>query len=86
MILLLLGFLDLISGVVLLILKFKIFSLAWFFALYLIIKLLIFVDFTSTVDFFSGILIILAIYGFYPFVTWLAVLWLLQKGFFSIFR
>ena len=86
MMLLLLGILDLISGIALFILSFKIFALAWLFAKYLIAKFLIFMNFVSFIDLVSGILMVAAIYGFYPVVTWLAVIWLLQKGLFSVFR
>ena len=86
MIMLLLGILDLISGIILLVLNFKILVFAWVLAIYLIAKFLIFMNFVSFIDLVSGLLMIAAIYGFYPVITWLAVIWLLQKGLFSMFR
>jgi hypothetical protein len=81
-----LGILDILAGVTLVILKFKVFSLAWFFVAYLILKALIFFNpFGSLMDVISAILIVLAIFQIHNFITWLFVLWLLQKGVLSFF-
>lgn len=78
----LLGVLDILSGIVLILLKFKIAtSIAWFFAIYLIVKGLIFIaNFVSALDIATGVVMIFAIYGSYNIVTWLFVIWITQKG------
>ncbi|MCX6711485.1 MAG: hypothetical protein NT139_00400 [Candidatus Woesearchaeota archaeon] len=78
----LLGVLDVLSGVVLILLRFKIAtSIAWFFAIYLIIKGLIFiVNLVSIFDIATGVVMIFAIYGSYNIITWLFVIWISQKG------
>ncbi len=78
----LLGILDLLSGIILILLRFKIAtSIAWFFAIYLIIKGLIFiVNVVSILDIATGIVMIVAIYGVYGVITWIFVIWICQKG------
>ena len=82
----LLGLLDLLSGITLIMLRFNIGEFfAWFFVIYLIIKSAIFfTNFVSLVDVFAAIMFVLAIYGIYNALTWVAVIWLLQKAFFSM--
>ncbi len=86
MILKIFGLLDMFAAIVLLLLKFNMgIGIAWFFAIYLIIKsLLLFNAIPSILDLLSAIIIILAIYSFYGIFSYLAILWLLQKGFFSL--
>ncbi|MBI2663111.1 hypothetical protein HYX15_01110 [Candidatus Woesearchaeota archaeon] len=83
------GIMDLISAVLLILFRFDIYTsnitnLAWIFGLYLIIKGVIFIkSLTSLIDIASGALLILAIFGTVNILTWLAALWLLQKGVFT---
>jgi uncharacterized membrane protein HdeD (DUF308 family) len=78
----LLGIFDIMSGIVLILLRFKLATnLAWFFAIYLIIKGLIFIsNLVSIFDIATGVVIIFAIYGGYNIITWLFVIWICQKG------
>jgi len=87
MLVLLLGIMDILAGLSLAILKFKVFNLAWFFVGYLILKAIIFFNpFGSLMDVLSAIFIALAMFQIYNFLTWLFVLWLIQKGILSFFR
>ena len=74
--------LDILSGIILILLKFKIaIDIAWFFAIFLIIKGLIFItNLVSILDIATGVVVIFAIYGFYNIITWLFVIWIIQKG------
>lgn len=83
-----LGILDILAGVTLFSLKFSSFFLpiAFLFGVYLIIKSLIFFKtFASVVDILVGIIIILATLGEYNILTYLSIVWLLQKGLLSLF-
>jgi len=84
MLLILLGLFDILAGLMLFTLKFKILSIAWFFVIYLMVKPILFVDITSLIDLIAGIFIVLAIYGYYSIFTWILILWLIQKGGFSV--
>ena len=87
MIVRLLGFLDFFSGLLLLILQFHHWTaLGLWFGLYLLVKGIVFIsNVVSMMDILAGIMMILAAGGYtFPF-TWVFVLWLLQKGFFSLF-
>lgn len=81
------GILDIMAGIVLILLKWSIgIKLAWILAIYLIVKLLIFFkDIGTWIDFASAIFIIFAINGSYFSFTWIFALWLLGKGFISLF-
>ena len=82
-----LGLLDLFAGFWLLLLTFDIgMSLGLVLGFYLLIKGIVFAsDIVSFMDILAGLSILLAAYGYtFPF-TWIFVLWLLQKGFFSFF-
>ena len=86
MIIYLFGIMDFLSGILLVLASFNfhIWSFSWIFAIYLIIKGLIFIkSFTSLIDIICGILIILAIFDIVNFLTWIAAFWLFQKSFFS---
>ena len=82
-----LGVLDIIAALSLFLLKF---SLApWFaaiFAIYLLIKAVIFFrDFASIIDIFVVIIFVNALLGSFNILSWLAIIWLLQKGILSLF-
>jgi len=84
----LLGLLDLVAAVSLIFLisgRGEIFALI--FALYLLIKSLFFLpDFSSFLDLFSGFYISLLVLGIsFGLLGWLFVVWLAQKGIFSLF-
>jgi|TARA_Y100000034_G_scaffold136972_1_gene217787 hypothetical protein len=77
---------DLISGVLLILFSLDMDpgKIAWTFAIYLIVKGIIFIKaLSSLLDVASGILIILAIFGIVNMLTLLAAVWILQKVFFS---
>jgi len=87
MVLKLFGLLDLIAATSLLLLVFgkgEIFAIT--FAFYLLIKGLIFLpDPSSFLDLFSGFYIALFILGIgFSFFSWFFIIWLAQKGIFSL--
>jgi len=87
MVLKIFGLLDIFAGLLLFLLKFNIgANIAWFFVIYLIVKALIFFNlFMSFIDFFIGGVFVFAIFGFFnDILALLCVIWLLQKGFFSL--
>jgi len=56
------------------------------FAIYVIIKGLIFIkSITSIIDIAAGAFMVLAFYGYFNFLTWIAAIWLTQKGVISLF-
>jgi len=81
-----LGLIDLFSGIMLILLKFGFLKgIALFFAICLILKALVFItDFTSFIDIVAGIFLILGYFGVHNFLSWIFVVWLLQKGAFSL--
>ena len=80
-----LGVLDLIAALMFGVLYLFDFSvLGWIFAIYLIVKGILFFNWFGFFDVVSGILMVLAVYDNFSFVTYFAVLWLLQKGIFSL--
>ena len=82
-----LGLLDLLAGISLILLKFKIDFLGVFFALYLIIKGVVFFrNIVSLIDLASGIVFFIALYGYYNIAMYVAAIWILQKGIISFFR
>lgn len=74
------------AGIFLILLWFKVgLGIALFFAIFLICKGLLFLgDISSVIDIVSGVIFIFAALGIYNLFTWLAVIWLLQKGAFSL--
>lgn len=83
----LLGFMDLVAGMVLFLMKFQV-AESWgvVIGLFLLAKALVFItDVVSVMDLLAAIVLLLASQGYYYFFTWIFVLWLLQKGFFSFF-
>lgn len=87
MILKILGVLDLLSGIVLIVLRFAPLKvIPGLLAVYLIVKSIIFLkNISSVIDLIAAIHIIFAMFGNYYSLTWLFVLWLLQKGVFSLY-
>ncbi|MBU1030501.1 MAG: hypothetical protein ABIC91_02710 [Nanoarchaeota archaeon] len=82
----LLGFFDLLSSLIIILLNFSLipWRLGASFALYLIIKGFIFKgDFSSFVDIFIGIYILILPIISFKLLTIISVIYLLQKGFFS---
>lgn len=82
-----LGMLDIAAAATLLLLRWDMgHIIGAILALYLIAKSLYFLtDVSSIVDIGAGIFIILAVFGFYHPITYIFVLWLLQKGVSSLF-
>jgi len=86
MIIKLFGILDIIAAVILIGLVFSLFKgVAVVISIYLVIKGLMFFSVAGVIDILSGILVMVAFFGFYSFFTWIAVLWLFQKGIRSLF-
>lgn len=83
-----LGLMDILTGISLGLSYFGYFKeIGLIFALYLLIKSIIFIKgFASWVDLLTVIVFLLVIYGGYGLWVWIFVLWLLQKGIFSFFR
>lgn len=82
----LLGFLDLVAAGVLIILRFITLDFfAWGIVILLIIKSLLFIkSYASIVDLIGSLFFILAILGHYYMLTWIFVVWFLQKAFVSL--
>ncbi len=82
----LLGLLDILSGLVIIILRFGTFTeIGLFLSIFLGIKSLIFIkDIASILDLVTAIFLGLAALGFYFSFTWIFSIWLLQKGLFSL--
>ena len=83
------GILDLLSAISLLLLKVDVGkSIGLFFGGYLILKSIPFLftlDFASFLDFFAGIFFFVVIFfNFYPLLGLTFVIWLFQKGLFSL--
>ena len=78
----LLGLLDILSGLIIIILKFGVFpELGLFLSIFLGIKSLIFIkDIASVLDLITAVFLCLAALGFYFSFTWIFSIWLLQKG------
>ncbi len=86
MVVAILGVVDIISALVLLALKWGILKTAGWVAVILLggKALLTFGDFASIVDLGCIAVFVLAIFGVYGVWSYIAVLWLLQKGVFSL--
>lgn len=88
MVLKLLGLMDILSITALLLFKYGLISQKFLIIamIYLIIKAVIFFkDFASLIDFGVAIVFALALFGIYNVLTWIAVLWILQKAVLSLF-
>lgn len=86
MIIKLFGVLDMISALLLILLKYDIgVTFAYFFAGYLILKGLLFFGGINTLfDFAAGVLLILAAQGIYSLFYWIVIIWLFQKSLISL--
>lgn len=82
-----LGMLDIAAAVTLLLLRWDMGQiLGIILGIYLLVKSMYFLtDVSSIVDIGAGIFLILAAIGFYHVITYIFVLWLLQKGVSSLF-
>ena len=81
-----LGALDILSGIVILLLKFGfLVDLSVLLAIFLAIKSIIFIkDAASVIDLATAGFFLLAAFGFYFSFTWIFSIWLLQKGLFTL--
>lgn len=81
-----LGLLDILSAVVILILKFGFFvDFGLLLAIFLALKSIIFIkDVASIIDLITAVFFFLAAIGYYFSFTWIFAVWLLQKGLFSL--
>lgn len=81
----LLGILDILSGIMMILLKYFPLKFAWIFVFYLGIKSLIFIkNIVSIIDLIAVIFFILALFGIYNILTLIFAVWIIQKGFFSL--
>jgi len=79
------GILDLACALWILLLMYFDLSLKITFILagYLAVKFILFPSKTSFVDLISGIVMVFAAYNISGFLTYIFIIWLIQKGFFS---
>jgi len=81
----LLGILDILSGIMMILLKYFSLDFAWIFVFYLGIKSLIFIkSIVSIIDLVAVFFFILALFGIYNILTLVFAVWIIQKGFFSL--
>lgn len=83
----LMGLMDLLTVTTLLLFKYGIIQQKFLIiaVVYLIIKGVIFFrDIASIVDVGVAVIFILALFGIYNVLTWIAVIWVLQKAVFSM--
>tara|TARA_Y100000034_G_scaffold118928_1_gene160176 strand:- start:2107 stop:2379 length:273 start_codon:yes stop_codon:yes gene_type:complete len=83
------GLLDIVSALVLVLLKFGLLGkLGFIIGIYLVIKGLFFLvmkDWLSILDVFSGLFIFyVLLFGSFPLIGWVFFVWLLQKGVVSL--
>jgi len=87
MILKLLGLMDLLSIAILLLFKYGIVSQIFLIAavIYLMAKgVMFFRNIVSLLDFAVAVIFILALFQIYNVLTWIALVWVLQKSVFSL--
>ena len=86
MIVKLLGLVDLLAALSLFMLKYNMFkSFALILGLIVLFKSIIFLDlFMTSMDIFSFLFIILGYFGIFNIFSWIAIVWLVQKGFSSL--
>jgi len=79
------GLLDLLTGMTLIFMYFNLLKVVGaILAIYLIIKGLLFIkNVVSIVDIICGILILFASLGYFYYLHWVVVVWMIQKGIFS---
>lgn len=82
-----LGAADLLAALSIVLLKFGIIpTMALVLAIYLIIKGVVFIkNISSIVDIAAGAAMLIAFYGNFNIATWIAAIWLTQKGVMSLF-
>ena len=87
MLIYILGLIDVLSGIMLLTLKFAtpVIVAIIVIALLVIKSLMYLTDAASWVDLASAFFMILAIIGYYPIINYAFILWLVQKGVRSLF-
>jgi len=80
------GLIDIMAALLFVLLKYSIGeSVVWYVIAFLVIKSLMFIkNFVSYFDLASSVFLVLAVFNVYTAFTWIAMLWLLQKGFFSM--
>ncbi|MBU4502564.1 MAG: hypothetical protein KKA79_08250 [Nanoarchaeota archaeon] len=84
----LLGLIDIFSVIILILFKYGWVSKTFMVVavIYLMIKgIMFFHNIVSLLDFGIAIVFILAIFGIYNVLTWIAIVWLLQKAILSLF-
>ncbi|MFH1332156.1 MAG: hypothetical protein ABIH63_02625 [archaeon] len=83
----LLGIFDLLAALSIILLRFGVAkTMAIALAIYLIVKGAIYIkSVPSMVDIAAGIIMVLAFYGWFSILTWVAAIWLTQKGVISLF-
>jgi len=88
MIIYLFGLLDILAGISLLLLKFNVDFYGLFFAIYLIIKGIVFIRYLASIaDMVAGLMLLYAIYtGHFAIINYAAIIWLVQKGSFSFMK
>ncbi|MFH1210720.1 MAG: hypothetical protein V1645_02275 [archaeon] len=87
MVIKLLGIMDLLTALSIILLRFGAAkTMAFALGIYLIIKGIIFIkSVPSMLDIAAGIIVLIAFYGYFNILTWIAAIWLTQKGVISIF-
>lgn len=83
-----LGLIDLLTALSVVLLRFGIAkTMALALAIYLIIKGIIFIkNITSMIDIAAGVVVLIAALGYFtPIITWIAAIWIAQKGVISLF-
>lgn len=88
MILKLMGLMDILSVLILLLFKYGIISQKFVIiaTIYLAIKGIIFFrNVVSLADFGVAVIFVLALFGVYNVLTWIAMIWILQKAILSLF-
>lgn len=86
MVIKLLGLIDVVAGLIILFYNLGLASqVALLFGVFLIIKGLLFFDFIGFFDILLGVFMVFGLINDSGFFSWLFVVWLLQKGFFSLF-
>ncbi len=86
MIVKLFGLIDLFAALIFILVQWDI-GIKWaiIMAIYLIVKSIIFIaDIASIIDLITGIYLVLVILGVHSAFSAIFIIWLLQKGFFSI--
>ncbi len=81
----LLGILDILTGGIFFVSYFYVNNIFLIFPIYLIIKSLVFIK--SIVSFFDilvAIFFIMAIFGNFVIIDWIFIVWIIQKGLFSL--